>query len=541
MRPLAARIVTSGVACLSTLLIQLVFLDAAIASPPAAPGGLRPLAVDTWDVAKARHLLARAGFGGTPEEVAKLEAMGLRGAVDFLVDYQKQPQLDLPFDPAQPDREQVATLRNGTPEQKRTLAQQQRQQDMSQLRDLRQWWIKRMLQTQRPLEEKLALFWHGHFATEHRTVRNSSAMYLQNQLFREHASGNFAALLHAIVHDAAMLRYLDNNRNVKGKPNENLAREIMELFALGEGNYTEQDIKEGARALTGYGFERLSGEFRFNRFAHDTGEKTIFGQTGDWDGDQFVDLILKHPAAAPFIARKLFVFFVHDSPDDATIDHLAGVFRENNYELAPLLKTMLLSQEFYGERAVGTQIKSPVQLVVGTLRTLGLHDMDAPVFALAIRTMGQDLFDPPNVKGWDGGAAWINTNTLFARDNFSAMLIARGANLSMPAVSPTGAKRNRAAGRGQDGALLRGLNLAGKLDIVAPLEAQQLQSSAAVVDYLSKTFLAVPLNDAKRNELVQFLGPLPPSRQWASQRDEIRTKIGGLLVLLMSMPEYQLT
>jgi hypothetical protein len=167
--------------------------------------------------------------------------------------------------------------------------------------------------------------------------------------------------------------------------------------------------------------------------------------------------------------------------------------------------------------------------------------MDAPVFALAIRTMGQDLFDPPNVKGWDGGAAWINTNTLFARDNFSAMLIARGANLSMPAVSPTGAKRNRAAGRGQDGALLRGLNLAGKLDIVAPLEAQQLQSSAAVVDYLSKTFLAVPLNDAKRNELVQFLGPLPPSRQWASQRDEIRTKIGGLLVLLMSMPEYQLT
>lgn len=528
------------VACAATLLIACSMATPALAWAPASEGGLSPLADKNWDYAQARHLLARAGFGGTPEEIAKLQALGLRGAVDFLVDFQQQPEVDLPFQPDRPSREQVAELLKASPEQKRKLTQQRRQQDLTQLRELREWWIKRMLQTERPLEEKLTLFWHGHFATEHRTVRNSTAMYLQNQQLREHAAGNFGVLLHAIVHDAAMLRYLDNNRNVKGKPNENLAREIMELFALGEGHYTEQDIKEGARALTGYSFEQPSGKFRFNRSAHDTGEKTIFGQPGDYDGDEFVDLILKQPAAAPFIARKLFVFFVHDNPDDATIDRLARAFRESNYELAPLLKTMFLSREFYSQRAMGTQIKSPVQLIVGTLRTLGLRDLEAPALTLATRTMGQDLFDPPNVKGWDGGAAWINTNTLFARDNFAAMLIARGANLPTPGLAPSGSNKKKRAGQGQ-GRLLPGLDIAGKLDIVSLLEAQELSSTAAVVDYLSKTFLAVPLSDAKRTELIEFLGPLPPTDQWPGQRDEIRVKIGGLLVLLMSMPEYQLT
>ncbi len=541
MRPVATRVLLVGVTCVSTLLIG--WCSAAPHVPPAVVfERLTPLADGEWDYVKARHLLARAGFGGTPDEVAKLLAMGLREAVDFLVDFQNQPDVDLPFHVETPDHVKAAEFLKAGPEQKKKLTQKRRQEDMSQLRELCEWWLKRMLQTDRPLEEKLVVFWRGHFATEHRTVKNSSAMYTQNQLFRELAAGNFGKLLHEIVHDAAMLRYLDNDRNVKGKPNENLAREIMELFSLGEGNYTEQDIKKAARALTGYGSERLTGRFRFNQSAHDSRDKTVFGKTGNWDGDQLVDLILQQPAAARFIARKLFIFFIHDSPEDATVDELARVFRESNYELAQLLKTMFMSQEFYSERAMGTQIKSPAQLVVGTLRTLGLRQLDVPGLALATRAMGQDLFDPPNVKGWDGGPAWINTNTLFMRDNFAAMLISRGANL--PAAlppPPAGAAKGKQGGEGLGRPLLQGLNIAGKLDIMSPLEDQKPRSAAAVVDYLANTLLAVPLSDAKRRELVEFLGPLPPSHDWVGRRDEVRLKIGGLLVLMMSMPEYQLT
>jgi uncharacterized protein (DUF1800 family) len=370
-------------------------------------------------------------------------------------------------------------------------------------------------------------------------------MYGQNQLFREHAAGNFGKLLHAIVHDTAMLRYLDNDRNVKGKPNENLAREIMELFSLGEGNYTENDIKEAARALTGYTSDRFSGKFRFNQFAHDTGDKTIFGKTGNWDGDKLVDLILEQPAASRFIARKLFEFFVHESPDDETVDELAGVLRDNHYDLAPLLKTMFLSQEFYGERAMGTQIKSPVQVVVGTLRTFGLRRVDSTGLAFATRAMGQDLFDPPNVKGWDGGPAWINTNTLFVRDNFAALLIARGANLPANFGPAGNAGKNRPPNKGDLKAsgrqLAQSLNIAGQLDLVSALEDQKAQTPAAVVDYLAKAFFVVPLSESKRRELIEFLGGLPPAREWSDRRKEINVKLGGLLVLMLSMPEYQLT
>jgi uncharacterized protein (DUF1800 family) len=499
-------------------------------------GGLKPLAESAWDYAKARHLLFRAGFGGTPQEVEKLHAMGLRRAVDYLVDYGSLPAADLaaPGRPQEPPLDPIALMKL-TAEERQKRTQQRRREDMQQLAQARAWWLRRMIETPRPLEEKLVLFWHGHFATEHQTVRDAQAMIDQNELFRRHAAGNFGKLLHGIVHDPAMLRYLDNNRNVRGKPNENLAREIMELFSLGEGNYTEQDIKEAARALTGYTFQRFGGEFQFAAGAHDPGSKTIFGRTGNWDGDQLVELILDQPAAARFIARKLFIYFVHEAPSDQMVATLADVMWNHEYGLTPVLKAMFLSEEFYSPKAMGTQIKSPVHLVVSTVRTLGAERVNPGALAMATRGMGQELFDPPNVKGWDGGEAWINTNTLFARNNTAALLVSRG---NGPVAGEAVRKIAAQAGRG-DGRLPG--PLAPELDLVALLEHSKPETPAAVVDQLARTLFAVPLNPTKRAELIQFVGSIPPSTQWASQRTAINRKLGALLVVMMSMPEFQLT
>ncbi len=378
----------------------------------AAAGGLTPLPPERWDYAKARHLLVHAGFGGTPQEVAKLHAMGLYQAVDYLVDFHRQPAALVPFDAAPPTRPDplegklkndfIRGRVNGTREAV----------DNAQLPRVRQWWLKRMVESPRPLQEKLTLFWHGHFATQNSVVGNSFTFYHQNQLFREHSAGNFGGLLYGIVHDPVMLRYLDNNRNVKGQPNENLAREVMELFAMGvDQGYTQADIKEAARALTGYTYDHFTGQFRFVGAQHDEGPKTIFGKTGNWTGDDLVTLILEQPSTARFIAGKLFAFFAYDNPSPETVDRLAFVLRNNQSELAPMLKNLFLSEEFYSDRSLGTQIKSPVQLVVGMLRDLGVKDLtDTGALDAALSNMGQQLLEPPDVKGWREGRSWVNAN-----------------------------------------------------------------------------------------------------------------------------------
>lgn len=510
-----------------------------VAAAAAERSGLEPISEKTWDYAKARHLLARAGFGGTPEEVEKLHKMGLQKAVDSLVDFNKQPAPDIPLvadfqQPAGRKRLDPKTLAKLSPAERKKALKKQREQQVKQRKnerqqftELRNSWIRRMVTSRRPLEEKLVLFWHGHFATGYRTVKNTRAMHRQNEMFRRQAAGNFGKLLHGIVHDPAMLRYLDNDKNVKAHPNENLAREILELFSMGEGNYTEQDIKEAARALTGYTFDRRSGEPVFRANVHDNGEKTIFGKTGNWDGDKLADLILQQPATAKFIARKLFIFFVHEEPSEQTVERLAGVLRKNDYELKPLLETIFLSEEFYSSRAMGTQIKSPVQLVIGSLRNLGLRQANYAGLAAATQSMGQELLQPPNVKGWDGGRTWINTNTLFTRHNFAAPLLARG-----------GKSQRRPKGSGKRA--LPGV----RIDVIGLLQDKNLKTAAEVVDYLAKACFVVELNDAKRKQLAEFLNanqPLPPSSEWNSKRNQVDAKLRALLVLMMSLPEYQLT
>jgi uncharacterized protein (DUF1800 family) len=479
----------------------------------AAMGGLKPLSPDAWDYAKARHLLVRAGFGGTPQEVEKLCAMGLYKAVDYLVDFQRQPSAAaLDVAPLQPSSPLEEKLRNAFVRQQAAAARQS--VTGNQFGRLRQWWLKRMVESPRPLQEKLTLFWHGHFATQQSVVDNSYILYHQNQLFREHAAGNFGGLLFGIVHDPVMIRYLDNNQNVKGHPNENLAREIMELFAMGEDQgYTEADIREAARALTGYTYDNNTGQFRVALDKHDEGEKTIFGQKGNWTGDDLVTLILQQPPTARFVAGKAFEFFAYRNPSGETIEQLASVLRANQHELAPMLKNLFLSEEFYSDRAVGAQIKSPVELVVGLLRDLGVHELSnyAEVEGM-IQEMGQELFEPPDVKGWRYGRSWISANRVLMRYNAAAKLV-------QAAPQP-----------GQSG-----------VDLVGILERGGCQSSTDAVDLFTKTCFARPLNEQQRKKLIDYLGPLPPPPEWAKQRDEINNRLRTLLILMISTPEYQMT
>ena len=480
----------------------------------AAMGGLQPLSPDAWDYAKARHLLVRAGFGGTPQEVEKLCAMGLYKAVDYLVDFHRQPPASALLDAAPPLSADRLEKKLSNSFIRNQAAAERRSVEGGQFGRLRKWWLKRMVESPRPLQEKLTLFWHGHFAIQQSVVQNSYTLYHQNQLFREHAAGNFAGLLYGIVHDPVMIRYLDNNQNVKGHPNENLAREIMELFTMGEDQgYTEADIREAARALTGYAYDNNTGQFRLTLDKHDAGEKTVFGKKGNWTGDDLVHLILEQPSTARFIASRLFEFFAYKDPSPETVDRLAAVLRASQFELAPLLKNLFLSEEFYRGEAMGTKIKSPVQLVVGMLRDLGLKEVtDYGELDSVIQNMGQQLFEPPDVKGWRRGRSWISANRVLIRYNSAAELVQ---------TVPHSGRRG--------------------VDLVALLEGNGCETAADVVDHLAKTCFAKPLNDQQREKLIVFLGQMPPRTQWADQRDEINGRLQALLILMISTPEYQMT
>ena len=480
-------------------------------------GGLEPLPAAQWDYAKARHLLARAGFGGTPQEVERLHKMGLYKAVDYLVEYAFLPAPNLPFDGLPPERPEPIAAFAGKARIPGAAARVQgrRLAEGSQFGPLRLWWLERMVESPRQLQEKLALFWHGHFATQNSVVAHAYNMYRQNQLLRQHAAGNFGGLLYGMVHDPAMLRYLDNNKNVKGQPNENLAREILELFSMGaDQGYTEEDIIQAARALTGYTYDHFNGQFRFVHAQHDTGEKTIFGKKGPWTGDDLVKLILDQPTTSRFVASRLFEFFAHRDPNQETVEAMATVLRTNEFELEPMLKNLFLSKEFYSDSAMGSQIKSPVQLVVGMLRDLGVKDVtNSGTLDGAIRQMGQELFEPPDVKGWRYGRSWISSNRMFIRYNAVADLI--------KSVPQPGGRRG--------------------IDVVALVQSGGCKTADEAVDYLAKACLAKPLSSEKRKELIDYLGQLPPQSEWAKQQAEINERMQSALILMLSMPEYQVT
>ena len=405
-------------------------------------GSLKPLQKQSFGYDQALHLLNRAGFGGTPSQVRALAEMGLDTAVEYVVDYKANAaELALDSDefdagimrpPSEDERDEFRRARRMQDEVKleqlRIERQRREREDRQQVASMQRWWLRRMIETPRPLEEKMTLFWHGHFATGYRKIEDSYHMLMQNMLFRRHAVGNFRELTHGIIRDPAMIAYLDNQQNRKQAPNENLARELMELFTLGEGHaYTEDDIKEGARALTGYAFE--DDEFIFRPRQHDDGAKRILGRTGTFNGEDFVDIILSQPEASQFICWKLYRFFVNDMPGEPTDDgqayvlKLARQLRDGKYELQPVLMTMFKSEHFYDPANMACQIKSPTQLVVQAIRSLRTPPRRLEALLSASDLMGQNILNPPSVKGWDGGRAWINTSTMFVRQNLMIYLL----------------------------------------------------------------------------------------------------------------------
>ncbi len=404
---------------------------------------LAPLHAKDWDAAAARHLLNRAGFGVPEERVRTLARMSPDEAVRSLVDFERVASA-VEEPPFIVGRLELLGYWKAVNKLERTERQEANRKHNRREREavqrLKVWWLERMVTTPRPLEEKLALFWHGHFATSASKVQSSYMNFALNTTFRENGAGNLKRLTRLVGQSPAMLRYLDNDRNTKFKPNENWARELMELFTLGIGNYSEDDIKNSARAFTGWTNSEL--RFMYDERRHDYGPKTFLGKRGDFDGWDIVDMIYAQPRAAEFICAKLWSFFAHENPDQEIVEGLARTLRESNYELEPLLIQLFTARGFYGPKAQGTQIKSPTQFVIQLAHDLGLDPVPYADMAKTSAHLGQDLLAPPNVKGWDGGRAWINANTLLDRYNAPKELI----HASAEASQSSGRENNMMAG-----------------------------------------------------------------------------------------------
>ena len=361
---------------------------------------------------KNQHLLWRAAFGPMAENVKELDQVTQKQLFLLLQkkSAKKPDALNVAtssFDGLVKGVQDLGRMQQLTQDQKK----QMRRQSAEDIKNLNLTWLSEMINSEAQLREKMSLFWHGHFACR---VIN---IYFQQQLLniiRENALGNFGDLLREVSKSPSMLSFLNNQQNRKQHPNENFAREVMELFTMGRGNYTESDVKEGARAFTGWGFN-LRGEFVNRPFQHDNGSKIFLGKTGNFDGDDIIDIILEQKATARFITRKIYKFFVNDEVDDEKAEWLADRFHQSNYNLGQLMNDIFLSDWFYEEKNIGTRIKSPVELIAGIRRLLPM-ELERPEMQLLFqRILGQILFYPPNVAGWPGGKNWIDSSALMFR------------------------------------------------------------------------------------------------------------------------------
>jgi uncharacterized protein DUF1800 len=592
-------------------------LAAGTASPPAVAGAgpaewtndLSPIVAAEWNQARAAHLLERAGFGGAPEEIARLAAMTPRQAVDSLVDFDQAARDLKPFDhsgiwdpgmdPFPPSRAEAVRLARergeGLGEKVRAAGSQRRLQPVVdkffyslaangiETQRLGLWWANQMLATHRPLEEKLTLFWHGHFATGENKVRDYRMMLRQNEMFRSQAAGTLRGLLVGILKDPGMLVYLDNGENIKQHPNENFGRELLELFSMGVGNYTERDVREAARAFTGWTNDVL--EFKFDAAQHDAGEKTFLGRTGPFNGEDIIGIILEQPVTAEFVSAKLYRYFVREEVSAPVRASLGRTFRESGYQLKPLLKQIFLSRDFYSPPSYATQIKAPVHLVVSTYKKLGLQAVPTiPDFGRTTASLGQSLFDPPNVAGWAGGRTWITPSTLLQRGNvFRDVLFPNVKGFRAPdrAMSATDQGVGERLSRGMDiteatkeGDAAPGMTAESNMmvdrdedyntryggykgyllafertktiprrpaaiDLTAMTKAAGADTVDKVVDHFVRRFLSVPLADKDRAVLAAFLRDklgTDKVQPGAALEESLRE----LLYLVLSTPEYQL-
>lgn len=366
-------------------------------------------------IEESRHLLSRTGFAPSFSEIKTLSSLNRRQAIDYQLSTLKtEPFTELP-DKFRLPYQNDFNWKKASQQQKK----QQRKLLRQQSNELKQWWLHEMIVTHSPFTENLTLFWHNHFVSSSQKVKHPALMAQQNATLRQHAANNFADFVKIMLKDPALLRYLDNHKNRKDKPNENLARELLELFTLGEGHYSEQDVKQAAKALSGYTVNPKTGQFRFNRKQHDHSSKTLFGERGDFDANDLVDLILKQPQTARHITQKLWQHYITTPVPPQTLSRLSDRFRQD-YQLKPLIRAILMQPEFWHADNIGSKIKDPINLVVGTLRQFKQQPKQIKQLLRAASSMGQNLLAPPNVKGWNTGTAWINTTTLLARQNYMA-------------------------------------------------------------------------------------------------------------------------
>ena len=356
-----------------------------------------------------RHLVSRAALGQQWEGVKKLEGKTRAEAVSILL---SAPTPKTPAPPKLTPYANVKRMRELNGEGKKRA----RKMMMVEGARLKRWWMVHLLKNKTPVNEHMTLFWHNHFTSSLEKVEQPNLMYTQNKLLRDNALGNFRALLHKVARDPAMLIYLDGSMNVKGSPNENFARELLELFTLGRGHYTENDVKAAAIAFTGWGVDRSRGVFVYDGKQHDNRTVTFMGRKGRFTGDQIIDVILEKSRVAEYIAEKFWKEFVSDGrPDHRYIKQWGETFRKSNYNIKALYTAVLNSDAFWSPRYKGTLTKSPIDLLVGTLRALPFPKLPDSELVHISQLLGQDLFDPPTVKGWAGGNAWIDTQTLLVR------------------------------------------------------------------------------------------------------------------------------
>jgi uncharacterized protein (DUF1800 family) len=484
-----------------------------------------------WNQATAAHLLNRAAFGGTPEEIEAALAKGLTKSVSELVDATASTN---PAPPAWAQPRNIRDIRmaireeKNDPEGRNDKRREFRQMEGENILDLRRWWLTQMMTTPAPLVEKMTLFWHGHFATSVEKVQDGYWMWRQNDLLRRHALGNFATLTKEVSRDPAMMIYLDLQQSRKEHPNENWARELMELFTVGIGHYSEADIRESARAFTGYRVDMTTQQFRFAAHQHDTNPKTFMGKTGPWNGDDVIDILMKQPACAQFLARKLWRFFAEDDPSAQVVDAVAGRLREHNFEIRPTLAAIFSSKEFYSAAAVRSQIKSPVQYLIQTTKLLATDPPAAPVAQNAMRQMGQILFAPPNVKGWDGGKAWVSTSTLLFRYNFANYLI------NGDAMNPASAAAKQKGGDlgFRRGPLRADIPQRDPIDVTKIIPPELRAKPTELVAHLGTRLFQGPAPEKERETFLQYLKAREP--------DTGDTTMRGLLHLMMSTPQFQL-
>lgn len=454
---------------------------------------------------KIKHLYWRAGFGLSPQEWQQQQNQTVQQAVNELFAKAKQveplPIPSLPIDSASRKTMDKQDLKE--------IIKEQRQQ----VGEIGVAWLERMAKpTESALLERMSFFWHGHFATQ---IKSGKPAALQLNAIRTHALGSFRELTLAIAKDPAMIRFLNNQQNRKDSPNENFARELMELFTLGRGNYTEKDIKEAARAFTGWS-STLTAEFIFRPNQHDNGSKIFFGKTGNFNGNDIIDMILEKREAADFITRKIYRYFVNEQVDEAIVKELSRQFYNNDYHIGKLMRSIFESDWFYDKKNVGTKIKSPVDFLAGVMRTLHVDFQNKPALVFLQRALGQMLFNPPNVAGWAGGKSWIDNSTLMVRLNLVPNLV-NAAELNLRLKEQAEEPSTDQAGR----------------RLNATVNFQPLEkwvgnkNQAAALDELANYLLQTPAV-VGNNSLLQ-------AYERSGKDDFVKTAT----MLLMALPEYQ--